>query len=110
MLWTCNNTFRLGIHQCTDALGGLVSAGRVVLEIKRERPNIVEAVRYAKSIGLPLVAHLTIHWSGTIAFDDHDGLRFAKVREGLSKVLLRRGIPRCMGLVPRVQSPYRHRA
>ena len=55
--------------------------------------NIVEAVKFAKSIGLPLVAHLTIHWSGTIAFDDHNGLRFAKVREGLNKVLLRRGIP-----------------
>jgi hypothetical protein len=55
--------------------------------------NIIEAVRFAKSIDLPLVAHLTIHWAGTIAFDDHDGTRFAKVREGLSKVLLRRGIP-----------------
>jgi hypothetical protein len=55
--------------------------------------NIVEAVKFAKSIGLPLVAHLTIHWSGTIAFDDHNGLRFAKVREGLNKVLFRRGIP-----------------
>jgi hypothetical protein len=32
--------------------------------------NIVEAVKFAKSIGLPLVAHLTIHWSGTVAFDD----------------------------------------
>ena len=55
--------------------------------------NIVEAVAFAKSIDLPLVAHLTVHWSGTVAFDDHDGTRFAKVREGLSKVLLRRGIP-----------------
>jgi hypothetical protein len=55
--------------------------------------NIIEAVDFAKSIDLPLVAHLTIHWSGTVAFDDHDGARFAKVREGLSKVLLRRGIP-----------------
>ena len=55
--------------------------------------NIVEAVIFAKSIGLPLVAHLTIHWSGTIAFDDRDGTRFAKVREGLAKVLIRRGIP-----------------
>jgi len=55
--------------------------------------NIVEAVKFAKSIGLPLVAHLTIHWSGTVAFDDHDGTRFAKVREGLAKVLFRRGIP-----------------
>jgi hypothetical protein len=55
--------------------------------------NIVRAVAFAKSIGLPLVAHLTIHWSGTVAFDDPDGTRFAKVREGLSKVLFRRGIP-----------------
>src|SRR5262249_46169613 len=55
--------------------------------------NIIEAVSFAKSVGLPLVAHLTIHWSGTVAFDDHDGMRFAKVREGLSKILLRRGIP-----------------
>ena len=55
--------------------------------------NIVEAVNFAKSIDHPLVAHLTIHWSGTIAFDDHDGTRFAKVREGLAKVLSRRGIP-----------------
>src|SRR5262245_9622471 len=55
--------------------------------------NIVEAVKFAKSIGLPLVAHLTIHWSGTDAFDDPDGTRFAKVRQGLSKVLLRRDIP-----------------
>jgi hypothetical protein len=39
-----------------------------------------------------LVAHLTIHWSGTIAFDDHVGTRFAKVREGLAKVLFRRVI------------------
>jgi hypothetical protein len=55
--------------------------------------NIIEAVNFAKSIDLPLVAHLTIHWSGTIAFDDHDGTRFAKVREGLNKILFRRGIP-----------------
>ena len=55
--------------------------------------NIIEAVKFAKSIDLPLVAHLTLHWSGTVAFDDPDGSRFAKVREGLSKVLLRRGIP-----------------
>jgi hypothetical protein len=52
--------------------------------------NIVEAVKFAKSIGLPLVAHATIHWSGTVAFDDPDGQRFAKVREGFHKYLLRR--------------------
>ena len=32
--------------------------------------NHVEAVKFAKSIGVPLVAHLTIHWSGTDAWDD----------------------------------------
>src|SRR4051812_43844574 len=31
--------------------------------------NLIEAVNFAKSIGLPLVAHLTLHWSGTVAFD-----------------------------------------
>ena len=55
--------------------------------------NIIKAVQFAKSTDLRLVAHVTIHWSGTFAFDDHDGTRFAKVREGLAKVLLRRGIP-----------------
>jgi hypothetical protein len=39
-----------------------------------------------------LVAHATIHWSGTVVFDDPDGNLFAKVREGLHKWLLRRGI------------------
>jgi hypothetical protein len=39
-----------------------------------------------------LVAHATIHWSGTVAFDDHDGKRFARVRESLDKDLIRRGI------------------
>ena len=55
--------------------------------------NIIEAVGYAKEIARPLVAHATIHWAGTIAFDDHYGNRFAKVREGLHKSLRRRGIP-----------------
>jgi len=54
--------------------------------------NIIEAVDYAKAIGLPLVAHATIHWSGTVVFDDPDGKLFAKVREGLHKWLLRQGI------------------
>jgi len=54
--------------------------------------NIIEAVDHARTIGLPLVAHATIHWSGTVAFDDPDGKLFAKVREGLQKWLLRRGI------------------
>jgi hypothetical protein len=54
--------------------------------------NLIEGVDYARAIGLPLVAHATIHWSGTVLFDDPDGELFAKVREGLHKWLLRRGI------------------
>jgi hypothetical protein len=45
--------------------------------------NIIEAVNYARAIDLRLVAHATIHWSGTVVFDDPDGKLFAKVREGL---------------------------
>jgi hypothetical protein len=55
--------------------------------------NVIEAVDYTREIGRPLVAHATIHWSGTVAFDDHDGSRFAKLREGFHKYLLRRRIP-----------------
>ena len=54
--------------------------------------NIIEAVDYARAIGLPLVAHATIHWSGTVVFDDPDGKLFAKVREGFHKWLIRRGV------------------
>ena len=54
--------------------------------------NIIEAVDFAKSIGLPLVAHLTIHWAYTDVGDDPDGKLFAKVREGLDKWLRRQGI------------------
>ena len=54
--------------------------------------NHIEAVKFAKSIDLPLVAHLTLHWSGTDAWDDPDGTRFAKVREGLAN-FVRRSIP-----------------
>lgn len=55
--------------------------------------SIIEAARYAGEIGLPLNAHCTIMWNGTDAFADTDGKLFAKVREGLSKALHRRGIP-----------------
>jgi hypothetical protein len=72
---------------------GRYRAGGSKLISLQQATNIVEAVKFAKSIDRPLVAHLTVHWSGTIAFDDHDGTRFAKVREGLAKVLFRRGIP-----------------
>lgn len=54
--------------------------------------NIIEAVQHARAVGRPLVAHLTIHWFGTDAGDDPDGKLFAKVREGLNKWLLRRGL------------------
>jgi hypothetical protein len=54
--------------------------------------NMMDAVSFAKSIGLPLVAHLTIHWSLTDVGDDPDGRLFAKVREGLDKWLDRHGI------------------
>ena len=54
--------------------------------------NMMEAVPFAESIGLPLVAHLTIYWAVTEAGDDPDGKLFAKVREGLDKWLKRRGI------------------
>ena len=54
--------------------------------------NFIAAVDYAKAIGLPLVAHLTIHWFGTDTADDPDGQLFAKVREGLHKWLLRQGL------------------
>jgi hypothetical protein len=58
----------------------------------RQATNVIEAVRFAKSISLPLVAHLTIHWSLTNAGDDPDGKLFAKVREGLDKWLSRHGV------------------
>jgi hypothetical protein len=62
----------------------------------RQANYLVAAVAFANEIGLPLVAHATIHWSGTNAWDDPDGTLFAKVREGLDKYLHRRGI--CGGL------------
>src|SRR5262245_41469810 len=58
----------------------------------RQATNIMEAVKFAKIISLPLVAHLTIHWSLSDAGDDPDGKLFAKVREGLDKWLDRQGI------------------
>ena len=54
--------------------------------------NIIEAVHFAKLLGLPLVAHLTTYWSLTDAGDDPEGKLFAKFREGLSKWFYRRRI------------------
>jgi hypothetical protein len=53
--------------------------------------NIIQAVRLAKSLGLPLVAHLTIHWACADIGDDPDAKLFAKFREGLSKWTRRHG-------------------
>jgi hypothetical protein len=55
--------------------------------------NLKSAVDFAKSIGLPLVAHLTIHWVGTAAGDDADGELFTEVRETFSRWLRYRGVP-----------------
>jgi hypothetical protein len=55
--------------------------------------NLKEAVDHAKQIGLPPVAHFTIHWVGTDAGDDPDGKLFAKVRDGYARWLRRRGVP-----------------
>jgi hypothetical protein len=59
----------------------------------RQATNMMEAVAFAKMIGLPLVAHLTVHWACTDVGDDPDGKLFAKVREGLDKWARRHGFP-----------------
>lgn len=66
-----------------------VSGSRYITEA--QATNIIEAVCFAKSIGCPLVAHLTIHWGCTDIGDDPDGKLFAKFREGLNKWTRRRG-------------------
>ena len=48
----------------------------------RQATNVMEAVKFAKSIDLPLVAHLTIHWSLTDVGDDPDGTLLARVPRG----------------------------
>ena len=65
-------------------------AGRYITV--RQATNVIEAVRFAKLVNLPLVAHLTIHWSLTDIGDDPNGRLFAKLREGLDKWLNRHGI------------------
>jgi hypothetical protein len=88
----CPFPARPGRHRQSRHRGRYRPRGSRYISVS-QAANIAGAVRFAKSTGLPLVAHLTIHWSGTFALDDNDGTRFARVREGLSKVLLRRGIP-----------------
>lgn len=55
--------------------------------------NLKAAVDFARAIGLPLVAHYSIHWIGTDAGDDSDGALFAEFRETLSRWLRSREIP-----------------
>jgi hypothetical protein len=59
----------------------------------RQASNMIEAVAFARQIGLPLMAHLTIHWAFTDVGDDPDGKLFAKFREGLDKWARRQGFP-----------------
>lgn len=55
--------------------------------------HLKSAVDFAKSVGLPLVAHCTIHWVGTDEADDADGALFAEFRGTLSRWLRYRGVP-----------------
>ena len=48
--------------------------------------NIIEAVKFAKLIGLPLVAHLTIHWAYTNAGNATVGRLFLLPASGQGKV------------------------
>jgi hypothetical protein len=59
----------------------------------RQASNLMEAVAFAQRGGTPLNTHAIIHWVGTKVGDDPDGRRFAKVREGLDKWLMRHGVP-----------------
>ena len=59
---------------------------------KHQAKNLMEALAFARKLGTPLNAHATINWEDTDAGDDPDGRRFARVREGFDKWLLRRGI------------------
>ncbi len=54
--------------------------------------HLTAAVHFAELIGLPLNAHLIIHWVGTDAGDDPNGRLFARVREGIARWLRRRSI------------------
>lgn len=45
------------------------------------------------SVGLPLVAHCTIHWVGTDANDDADGELFTELRQTFWRWLRYRGVP-----------------
>lgn len=58
----------------------------------RQARNMMEGLAFAREIGTPLIAHLTIHWGGTGAGDDPDGSLYAWFRHLLDKRLKRQGI------------------
>jgi hypothetical protein len=58
----------------------------------QQAENMMKALAFARVIGRALNTHATIHWVGTKAGDDPDGRRFARVREGLDKWLMRHGV------------------
>ena len=66
------------------------SSKRITLH---QAENLMEALAFAREIGTPLNAHVTIHWVGTNVGDDPDGKLFPKVREGFDKWLKRNSHP-----------------
>jgi len=69
------------------------SASRISQHLNDRQVNeLLAASGFAREIGLPLTAHLTVHWSLSNAGDDPNGRLFAKFRERFSKVLRRLGI------------------
>ena len=76
----------------TNPRGPYRDGGTTYISVAHAK-GMIEAVAYAEEIGLSLVAHLTIHWSGTDAGDDANGKLLAKVKEGLARWLRRRGLP-----------------
>ena len=55
---------------------------------------MMEGLNFARGTGVPLNAHLIVHWGGTFVGDDPDGKLFAKLRYLLDKRFRRKfGIP-----------------
>ena len=54
---------------------------------------MMEGLQFAREAGIPLTAHLVIHWGGTMAGDDPEGKVFAHFRELFNKRLQRLGVP-----------------
>ena len=54
------------------------------IKLKQAR-CLMEGLSFAREIGTPMNTHLIIHWGGTVAGDDSDGVLFAKLRYLLDK-------------------------